>query len=44
MKKLSVLKSGNGRGEYVFNSRLVRLYILLNSLVKKPPEGGRGAI
>lgn len=35
MKKLNVLKSGDGRGEYVFNSRLVRLYILLNSLEKQ---------
>ncbi|MFH0775445.1 MAG: ATP-binding protein [bacterium] len=35
MKKLNVLKSGDERGEYIFNSRLVRLYILLNSLKKK---------
>lgn len=35
MKKLNVLKSGDGRGEYVFNSRLVWLYILLNSLEKQ---------
>ena len=35
MKKLNVLKSGDERGEYIFNSRLVRLYILLNSLNKK---------
>jgi len=35
MKKLKVLKSGDERGEYVFNSRLVRLYILLNSLENK---------
>jgi hypothetical protein len=35
MKKLNVLKSGDGRGEYVFNSRLVWLYILLNSLEKR---------
>ncbi len=32
MKKLNVLKSGSERGEYVFNSRLVRLYIRFNSL------------
>ena len=32
MKKLNVLKSGDERGEYVFNSRLVRLYMLLKSL------------
>lgn len=36
MKKLNVLKSGDGRGEYVFNSRLVRLYLLLNSFEKQP--------
>ncbi|MFQ5900871.1 MAG: BREX system ATP-binding domain-containing protein [Thermodesulfobacteriota bacterium] len=35
MKKLKVLKSGDERGEYVFNSRLVRLYIHLNSLEEK---------
>lgn len=35
MKKLNVLKSGDERGEYVFNSRMVRVYILLNSLEKK---------
>ncbi|MFH1259877.1 MAG: ATP-binding protein [Elusimicrobiota bacterium] len=32
MKKLKVLSSGDERGEYIFNSRLVRLYIMLNSL------------
>ena len=32
MKRLKVLKSGNELGEYVFNSRLTRLYILLNSV------------
>ncbi|MFA6356340.1 MAG: ATP-binding protein [Candidatus Omnitrophota bacterium] len=31
MKKLNVLKSGDELGEYIFNSYLVRLYILLNS-------------
>ncbi|MFH1563646.1 MAG: ATP-binding protein [Nitrospirota bacterium] len=35
MKKLNVLKSGDERGEYIFNSLLIRLYILLNSLNKK---------
>ena len=35
MKKLKVLSSGEHKGEYIFNSRLVRLYILLNS-AKKP--------
>lgn len=35
MKKLNVLKSGDERGEYTFNSRLVRLYVLLKSLEKK---------
>ncbi len=35
MKKLKVLKSGDGRGEYIFNSRLVRLYIRLTSLEKR---------
>lgn len=31
MKKLNVLRAGVETGEYVFNSRLVRLYILFNS-------------
>lgn len=31
MKKLAVLRSGTETGEWVFNDRLVRLYILLNS-------------
>jgi hypothetical protein len=35
MKKLNVLKSGDERGEYIFNSHLVRLYILLNSVGKR---------
>jgi hypothetical protein len=35
MKKLKVLRSGDVQGEYVFNSRLVRLYILLRSLREK---------
>lgn len=31
MKKLKVLRRGEGQGEYIFNSRMVRLYIWLNS-------------
>jgi hypothetical protein len=31
MKKLKVLRAGDQMGEYIFNSQLVRLYILLNS-------------
>lgn len=34
MKKLKVLRSGDVQGEYIFNSRLVRLYILLNAIKK----------
>jgi hypothetical protein len=34
MKKLKVLRSGEVKGEYVFNSRLVRLYISLTSMMK----------
>lgn len=29
MKKLNVLRSGDERGEYIFNSRIVRLYLFL---------------
>lgn len=36
MKKLGVLRSGDGSGEYIFNDRLVRLYILLNSAEISP--------
>lgn len=35
MKKLNVLKSGDDRGEYIFNNRMVRLYMKLNALHKK---------
>lgn len=38
MKKLNVLRSGDIQGEYIFNSRLVRLYILLNSIKKDVPK------
>jgi hypothetical protein len=34
MKKLKVLKSGEVQGEYVFNNRLVRIYIMLDSVKK----------
>jgi hypothetical protein len=34
MKKLKVLRSGDVQGEYVFNVRMVRLYIWLDSLRK----------
>lgn len=32
MKRLNVIRSGENRGEYVFNVRMVRLYIWLRSL------------
>jgi len=35
MKQLQVLRSGETRGEYVFNMRMVRLYIWLQSLAKQ---------
>ncbi len=35
MKRLKVLKSGDEFGEYIFNSRLVSLYIHLNSIKDK---------
>ena len=35
MKKLSVIRPGDVQGEYVFNMRMVRLYIWLQSLEKK---------
>jgi len=36
MKRLGVLRAGENMGEYVFNSRLVRLYVLLNSAAILP--------
>ncbi len=38
MKKLKVVRSGEVRGEYVFTSRMVRLYIWLQSL-ERPTSG-----
>ncbi len=38
MKRLKVLRSGDVQGEYVFNVRMVRLYIWLDSL-RKDTEG-----
>lgn len=35
MKKLKVIRSGDGLGEYVFNLRMVRLYIWLASIRKQ---------
>lgn len=34
MKKLNVIRSGDSAGEYIFNVRMVRLYIWLDSLRK----------
>jgi AAA ATPase domain len=36
MKRLNVLRAGDEMGEYIFTSRLVRLYILLNSAAISP--------
>jgi len=38
MKRLQVLKSGDDVGEYVFNDRLVRLYLRLNSARISQPK------
>jgi hypothetical protein len=38
MKKLNVLRAGDEIGEYIFTSRLVRLYILLNSASISPEK------
>jgi len=35
MKTLKVLRSGEARGEYIFNMRMVRLYIWMQSLQKR---------
>jgi len=39
MKKLKVLRSGEVRGEYIFNVRMVRLYIWLQSHPAQPVLG-----
>jgi len=39
MKKLKVLRSGEVRGEYIFNVRMVRLYIWLQSHPTQPVLG-----
>ncbi|NUO80389.1 ATP-binding protein [candidate division KSB1 bacterium] len=38
MKTLKVIRSGETQGEYVFNMRMVWLYILLQSLLRKPAK------
>ncbi len=38
MKALKVLKSGDTQGEYIFNIRMVRLYIWLQSLQTQNPK------
>lgn len=38
MKKLKVLRAGDVQGEYVFNLRMVRLYIWLKAVVEKSPK------
>ena len=38
MKVLKVLRSGDVQGEYIFNVRMVRLYIWLQSLQKEQPK------
>lgn len=38
MKRLKVLRSGDVQGEYIFNVRMVRLYIWLQSLQKAVPK------
>jgi len=39
MKTLNVLRSGDVQGEYVFNVRMVRLYIWLQSWIRSLPDG-----
>jgi hypothetical protein len=42
MKALNVLRSGDVQGEYIFNIRMVRLYIWLQStFLSLPPEAGQ---
>jgi len=41
MKSLNVLRSGDVPGEYIFNVRMVRLYIWLQSLEEKNRQAGK---
>src|SRR6266498_311863 len=41
MKSLNVLRSGDVQGEYIFNVRMVRLYIWLQSLEEKNRRAGK---
>jgi hypothetical protein len=41
MKSLKVLRSGEVRGQYVFNSRMVQLYIWLQSRRGTPPNSAK---
>jgi len=41
MKSLNVLRSGAVPGEYIFNVRMVRLYIWLQSLEEKNRQAGK---
>jgi len=41
MKRLKVIRSGEIKGEYIFNMRMVRLYIWLQSLEKDKNNSGR---
>lgn len=43
MKRLGVLRAGDGMGEYIFTSRLTRLYILLNSASISPGKQNSSA-
>jgi hypothetical protein len=38
MKKLKAIRSGDTPGEYIFNHRMVRLYIWLHATIDKPKE------
>jgi hypothetical protein len=39
MKLLNVIKQADNRGEYIFNSRMVRLYIWLKSIEEESKQG-----
>jgi hypothetical protein len=43
MKRLKVLRSGDVQGEYVFNMRMVRLYIWMRSIREVPGASSGGA-
>jgi hypothetical protein len=45
MRKLKVLRRGAVQGQYVFNMRMVQMYIMMRSILKTDvPQGSPGSV